>query len=189
MTGVQTCALPIYIAFVAAAPPAVSPSDKVNQVEADLIAATVVKIYEMEKDRFDVRETVGIIVPYRNQIATIRNTIDKYGIPLLHDITIDTVERYQGSQRQYIIYGFTIQKYYQLDFLTSNVFIDSDGNIVDRKLNVAMTRAKEHLIMVGNPYLLSLNVTFHLLLSFMRDKKSYIDVSKEDFLSGHFALT
>ncbi len=189
MHGIEALLTTRHIAFVAAAPPADSPSDKVNQVEADLIAATVVKIYEMEKDHFDVRETVGIIVPYRNQIATIRNTIDKYGIPLLHDITIDTVERYQGSQRQYIIYGFTIQKYYQLDFLTSNVFIDSDGNIVDRKLNVAMTRAKEHLIMVGNPHLLSRNVTFHLLLSFMRDKKSYIDVSKEDFLSGHFALT
>ena len=55
------------------------------------------------------------------------------------------MERFQGSQRDYIIYGFTIQKYYQLNFLTSNVFEDFDGSIVDRKLNVAMTRARSVL--------------------------------------------
>ena len=152
------------VAFIAARnPEASSSSDKVNQVEADIIAATVVKVYEIEKESFDVNETVGVIVPYRNQIATIRNTIDKYGIQALHDITIDTVERYQGSQRKYIIYGFTIQKYYQLDFLTNNVFEDADGTVVDRKLNVAMTRAEEHLLMVGNPELLSNNEQLHLL--------------------------
>ena len=109
----------------------------------------------MEKERFDADSTVGVIVPYRNQIATVRDTIDHYGIPALHDITIDTVERYQGSQRRYIIYGFTVQRRYQLDFLTSNVCEDTDGTLVDRKLNVAMTRAQEHLIMVGNAPLLS----------------------------------
>src|SRR3712207_6056923 len=103
------------IAFIAVEPPQDSSSDKVNQNEADIIAATVVKIYEIEKERFNIAETVGVIVPYRNQIATIRNTIDRYGIAPLHDITIDTVERYQGSQRKYIVYGFTIQKYYQLN--------------------------------------------------------------------------
>ena len=143
------------IAFINAPRPTASPSDKVNQSEADIIAALVVRIYEMEKERFDADSTVGVIVPYRNQIATVRDTIDHYGIPALHDITIDTVERYQGSQRRYIIYGFTVQRRYQLDFLTSNVFEDTDGTLVDRKLNVAMTRAQEHLIMVGNAPLLS----------------------------------
>ena len=162
------------IAFVGVDAPQDSPSDKVNQAEADLIAAMVVRIYELENTSgFDVRETVGVIVPYRNQIATVRKTIDRYGIASLHDITIDTVERYQGSQRKYIIYGFTIQKYYQLDFLTSHVFEDVDGSIVDRKLNVAMTRAEEHLIMVGNPQLLSRNVTFRRLIAFVRNREGY----------------
>ena len=128
-----------------------------------MIAAMVVRIYEIEKgNSFDVNTTVGVIVPYRNQIATVRKAIDKYGIGILHDITIDTVERYQGSQRKYIIYGFTIQKYYQLNFLTNNVFEDFDGSLIDRKLNVAMTRAEEHLIMVGNPELLSNNFIFFI---------------------------
>ena len=120
--GIDNLLLTRRIAFINADSPTDSVSDKVNQVEADIIAFTVLRIYQIEKNSFDIARTIGIIVPYRNQIATVRNTIDKCGIKELHDITIDTVERYQGSQRKYIIYGFTIQKYYQLNFLTNNVF-------------------------------------------------------------------
>ena len=141
--------------------PADSPSDKVNLPEAEMIADIVKKIYMLEPD-FKPDETVGVIVPYRNQIATIRSAIERAGIPELSRITIDTVERYQGSQRRYIIYGFTIQKHYQLRFLTSNTFLE-DGRLIDRKLNVAMTRAQEHLILIGNPALLDLNPLFRQL--------------------------
>ena len=177
------------IAFVASEIPQDSHTDKVNQNEADMIAAMVVRIYEIEKgNSFDVNITVGVIVPYRNQIATVRKAIDKYGISILHDITIDTVERYQGSQRKYIIYGFTIQKYYQLNFLTNNVFEDFDGSLIDRKLNVAMTRAEEHLIMVGNPELLSNNFIFFKLIEFVKIKHGFFNVKKDCFVSGNFVV-
>lgn len=177
------------IVFIASETPQDSPTDKVNQNEADMIAAIVVRIYEKEKSNgFDVNTTVGVIVPYRNQIAAVRKTIDHYGISTLHNITIDTVERYQGSQRKYIIYGFTIQKYYQLNFLTNNVFEDFDGSIIDRKLNVAMTRAEEHLIMVGAPELLSNNFTFFKLIEFVNSKHGYFKVKKEDFIEGKFCV-
>lgn len=176
------------IAFLAAEAPKTTPSDKVNQVEADMIAAMVMGVYRREGSNFDVNQTVGVIVPYRNQIATVRKAIDRYGIALLHDITIDTVERYQGSQRHYIIYGFTVQKFYQLDFLTNNVFVESDGTIIDRKLNVAMTRAQKHLLMVGNPRLLANNVVFHRLIEFVKTKHGYFEIGHDDFVDGHFAV-
>lgn len=178
------------IVFADSETPNGSTTDKVNQNEADMIAAIVVRIHEREKaNGFDVNTTVGVIVPYRNQIAAIRKTIDRHGIHELHDITIDTVERYQGSQRKYIIYGFTVQKYYQLNFLTSNVFEDEKGNIIDRKLNVAMTRAKEHLIMVGNAELLANNFTFFKLMEFVRSKHGYFKVKKGDFIQGNFRVS
>ena len=165
------------IVFLDSKKPADSPTDKINQIEAEMIAAIVVRIYEIEKDKgFDVNETVGVIVPYRNQIAAVRNTIDQYGIDLLHNITIDTVERFQGSQRKYIIYGFTVQKPYQLDFLTDTVFEDYDGTMIDRKLNVAMTRAEEHLIMIGNTALLSINPVYRRLIEFVRRTAGDCDV-------------
>ncbi len=153
------------VLFMSSDIPTDSPSDKVNTVEARMIAETVTRIYAVEKDCFDALDTIGVIVPYRNQIAAVRNAIDKHGIRELRGITIDTVERYQGSQRRYIIYGFTVQKHYQLRFLAGNTFVE-DGRLVDRKLNVAMTRAKEHLIMVGNAGLLSVNPLFRELIEY-----------------------
>ena len=141
------------VAFIHVDAPVHCPSDKVNPNEALLIATMVVKVYKHLGDLFSVSESIGVIVPYRNQIAAIRTQLAKYAIPELDEITIDTVERYQGSQRDYIIYGFTVQRYYQLSFLTDGCFMEN-GKVIDRKLNVAMTRAREHLVMVGNKPLL-----------------------------------
>lgn len=164
-------------------------SDKVNLIEARMIAATVYRIYLMNPEGFDKDRTVGIIVPYRNQISTIRNEIDSYHIEPLHDIMIDTVERYQGSQCENIIYGFTIRKYYQLGFLTGNQYVDrASGEIIDRKLNVAMTRAMKHLIMIGNARLLRENVIFFKLMEFARNRQSYFDISPSDYVSGNFVV-
>ena len=164
-------------------------SDKVNLIEARMIAATVHRIYLMNPEGFDKDRTVGIIVPYRNQISTIRNEIDSYHIEPLHDIMIDTVERYQGSQCENIIYGFTIRKYYQLGFLTGNQYVDrASGEIIDRKLNVAMTRAMKHLIMIGNARLLRENVIFFKLMEFARNRQSFFDISPDDYVSGSFVV-
>ena len=173
------------VAFVAIEPPSQSPSDKVNTHEAQAIAATILRIYALNRASFSPTQTVGVIVPYRNQIAEVRKALEKSNVPVLRDITIDTVERYQGSQRDYIIYGFTIQKYYQLNFLTSNVF-EEDGCIIDRKLNVAMTRAREHLLLFGNPDLLANNITFSQLMDFARSQQAYFSVSLSDWIAGTF---
>ena len=148
-----------------------SPSDKVNPTEAKIVADLLCRLYrQYGADRFDSAHSVGVIVPYRNQIAMIRREIEVLGIPALMDISIDTVERYQGSQRDVIIYSFTIQHPYQLDFLTANCF-ESEGKVIDRKLNVAMTRARKQLLMTGNVAVLSQNPLFAELIR--RYNKSY----------------
>ncbi len=149
------------IRFVPVERPDHTVSDKVNLSEARQIAAIVQEVAKQYGDGFDPEHTVGVIVPYRNQIAAIRQLLP----PALSSITIDTVECYQGSQRDVIVYGFTIQRTYQLKFLTANVFTDFDGTRVDRKLNVALTRARRQLYLVGNPRLLSLDPIFRQLLT------------------------
>ncbi len=175
-------------AFVDAALPESVASDKVNPVEAEMIAATVARIYRIERDRFSPTETVGVIMPYRGQIATVRRCIAAYGIAGLDAITIDTVERYQGSQRRYIIYGFTISRNYQFRFLADNVFTDFDGTTTDRKLNVAMTRAEEHLILFGNAALLSRNTIFNRLIQQLKADGCFISVGLKAWLTGKFTL-
>ncbi len=147
-------------------PSSLSPS------EAVLVADLLRRIYrQVGADRFDPSRTVGVIVPYRNQIAMIRREIERLDIPALMDISIDTVERYQGSQRDVIIYSFSVQKPYQLDFLTANCF-ESNGKTIDRKLNVAMTRARKQLLMTGNEQILSLNPLFAELIRRYRPKQA-----------------
>lgn len=155
------------IAFLDVPRPQHSPSAKVNLPEAELIADAVVAVrnlYKAAERVFSETESVGVIVPYRNQIATVRRAIEqRVGKGVLDNITIDTVERYQGSERDVIVYGFTVQYEYQLDFLTNNCFEES-GAVIDRKLNVALTRAREQMLLIGNKELLSRNNIFKALI-------------------------
>lgn len=174
-------------------------SDKVNRVEAEMIAATVFKVWQLYQNDFnkdmdkkkDKDNVLGIIVPYRNQISTVRKEMEKYPIPsdVLRQITIDTVERYQGSQREIIIYGFTVKKYYQMNFLTSNQYVDArSGAIIDRKLNVAITRAMKHLIMIGNSQILRENIVFYKLIRYVQTRQSFFEVDPELYSKGQFSV-
>ena len=164
-------------------------SEKVNVDEARRVAALLRVVYEQaegrEKGSFHPYRTVGVIVPYRNQIAMIRKEIARLGIPELLAISIDTVERYQGSERDCIIYSFTIQRPYQLDFLTSNTF-EEDGATIDRKLNVALTRAREQMFLVGNPELLKMNPVFQKMMKEVKRVGAWVDVEVEKFERGEF---
>ena len=153
------------VEFVAVPKPLRSVSDKVNEDEAAAIAQAVARAWQEAGSEFDAQKTVGVIVPYRNQITAVRKALDAYGISELRDVTIDTVERYQGSQRDVIVYGFTVQYVYQLRFLTSNSFLDPRSNaMIDRRLNVALTRARCREVIVGNPDILRHNEVFRRLL-------------------------
>ena len=164
-------------------------SEKVNVDEARRVAALLRIVYEQaegrEKGSFHPYRTVGVIVPYRNQIAMIRKEIARLGIPELLAISIDTVERYQGSERDCIIYSFTIQRPYQLDFLTSNTF-EEDGATIDRKLNVALTRAREQMFLIGNPELLKMNPVFQKMMEEVKRVGAWVDVEVEKFERGEF---
>ncbi|MBE6331007.1 MAG: DNA helicase [Bacteroidales bacterium] len=144
----------------------VATSDKVNQQEATLIAQLVHAVWLLFDENhltFNPAETVGVIVPYRHQISTIRKELEQFNISELPQISIDTVERFQGSQRDIIIYGFTVSRPYQLDFLTNNRFVEN-GQIIDRKLNVALTRARELQILMGDADLLRKDAIFAALI-------------------------
>ena len=147
-------------------------SEKVNMEEARIITDLLRRLYRQLGKNFDPQKSVGVIVPYRNQIAMIRKEIEKLGIPELEEISIDTVERYQGSQRDIILYSFTIQSRYQLDFLTANTFYE-DGQPIDRKLNVAITRARKQLILTGNEQTLRHNQLFAELIDYIKEKGGY----------------
>lgn len=147
-------------------------SDNTNPAEAHLIAQVLQWLFRAAGSAFRADVSIGVIVPYRVQIRLIRDAIMQLSAltsterTQLSAITIDTVERFQGSQRDAIVYGFTVRRPHQLTFLAENTFRDvSTGQLIDRKLNVAITRARERLILVGNPDLLRLNPLFRSLIA------------------------
>ena len=154
-----------------------SSRQKVNIREADTVCEVLQRVYAYYGDRFDPDKTVGVIVPYRNQIAMIRKRMERLGLPGLERVSIDTVERYQGSQRDVIIYSFTIQNRWQMEFLTASSFVEN-GHIIDRKLNVAITRARRQMVMTGNPNVLHHNLVFRQLINFCREKGGFPDMKK-----------
>lgn len=177
------------IAFIPSEKHKADKTNKTNTYEAKIVKELVKQIFDLYKANnlhFSVEETIGIITPYRSQIALIKREIHDLNIPELNAISVDTVERFQGSQRDIIIYSFSINQFYQLDFLSNN--IEDEGQIIDRKLNVAITRAKKQLFVIGNPSILSNNLTYYRFIEFIRSKSGYIKERPEDFLKGNFTI-
>lgn len=145
---------------------------KINDEEAKVTVALIKHIAELFGDNFDPFQTVGVITPFRAQIANVRNHLGSK----FRDVTIDTVERYQGSERDIIIASFAVKSPAQLRSIQSLT-----DNGVDRKLNVALTRAKEQLFLLGNEEVLSANQLFKSLIQHIRDKGGY---SKNPLISN-----
>lgn len=85
--------------------------------------------------------TIGVIVPYKRQVALIRRLLAKRHPDLTSELAmVATVDSFQGGQRDIILFGFT----------RSN-----DEGVVGflselRRLNVTLTRARRQLILIGD---------------------------------------
>ena len=148
--------------------PNVGDSSKSNKREAETVARlihTLCQLYSRSGIPFSPCKQIGIIVPFRAQIAMIRKALAERHIPDTADITIDTVERYQGSQRDIIIFSTTVSRPYQLSILSEPVM--TDGREIDRKLNVALTRARKQFFMTGNETLLRNCTAYRKFLDFL----------------------
>lgn len=106
-----------------------------NEAEATLIAE-IVEVYTRRELEWVV------IVPYKGQARLIRERLQKLGEEYNLDLVncISTVDTFQGGEKDIVIYGFTrSNKKHAIGFLKER-----------RRLNVALTRAKEQLVMVGD---------------------------------------
>ena len=120
-------------------------------------ARNVVQIVREQQMMFP-KWSIGIITPFRAQIANIRAHLQRAGIDP-DDCTVDTVERYQGSARDVIILSVCANDSNQLKQVVS---LSEEG--VDRKLNVAITRAREQFIWTGAREILKENALYLRLI-------------------------
>jgi DNA replication ATP-dependent helicase Dna2 len=131
---------------------------KTNIYEADKVRELIdqlVQIYDSSGLTIHAN-SIGVITPYRAQIALIKAKLNTH-LP----IVVDTVERFQGGAKDIIILSLCTNKFSQLNTLVSS---SSEG--IDRKLNVAITRTREQLIVLGNKEMLSSNETYRRLIEY-----------------------
>lgn len=157
----------IRVAFYPSEVEPVGSSPKTNRSEAAIAARLAAAVYRQDTESFDANRTVGIITPYRSQIALIRQTLAAEGIPTLNEILVDTVERFQGSERDVIIYSCCVNYPYQLRLLSN--LIEEGDLLIDRKLNVALTRARKQLFLTGVRELLTQSRLYAELIQSIED--------------------
>jgi len=148
---------------------------KYNRSEAEAVSRiiqTIMRVYEDSADE----NTLGVISPFRLQCANIQKRLPA---SLKDIITVDTVEKFQGSQREYIIISMAVNNPYLLDKAQSLRVID--GQTIDRKLNVAITRAKSHIVILGNEEILSQSPVYSLLIDYCKSNNAFYNLS--DLLS------
>lgn len=110
----------------------------INHLEVTVIQSCLQRLNQ-EISAQGEKYSIGIITPYRAQLELIRNRLKQ--IPLSHiEVDINTVDAFQGSQRDIIIYS-TVRSSNQrrIGFLKE-----------EARLNVAFSRAKRALIIVGD---------------------------------------
>ena len=139
---------------------------RINKAEAELTLLTLQQYFErIGKTRvLNERLDVGVISPYRAQVQYLRLQLRKkeYFKPFRHLISVNTVDGFQGQERDIIV----------ISLVRSN----DEGQIGFlrdlRRMNVAITRARMKLIIIGDPQ----TMTRH---PFYRKLYEYIEALKQ----------
>jgi senataxin len=119
----------------------------------------------------DLKKSVGIISPYSEQVRVLKQTFEAAGIKSaghLDDIEIATVDSFQGKEKDIII----------LSTVRGCPESNSLGFLADvRRMNVALTRARMGLFVVGKTQTLQVNEQWSsLILHAKQTKNGYIQV-------------
>ena len=134
---------------------------RINRAEAELTLATLQDYFDkIGKNRiFDESIDVGIISPYRAQVQLLRKMIRQreYFRPYRRLITVNTVDGFQGQERDIIL----------ISLVRSN-----DGGDIGflrdlRRMNVAITRARMKLIILGSAQTMTSHPFYKKLYEFV----------------------
>jgi len=116
-----------------------------NPAEAETVVSTVQSFLSGGV----APEDIGVIAPFRAQVSEISRRIP--------EVTVDTVDRFQGSAKQVIVLSVTTT-----GDVESPIFEDY------RRMNVALTRAKRSLVVVGDETALTSEPFYTRLLQWAR---------------------
>ena len=141
-------------------PSSYDPTYKRNRDEANKVVQLLHWLKEARGNAFDPLEDVGVITPWRSQIAQIRECLGDEDV--WRSVQVDTIERYQGSEKGTILVSMAVSHGRQLSMIQSPTEFEYEENghlvkaEVERKLLVTLSRARDRIILIGyEPALLS----------------------------------
>lgn len=130
---------------------------KENPFEAKLVREVLDKLLEIGIKK----EDLGVITPYKNQAQALRKVLEE-------GIEVDTVDGYQGREKEVIVISFVrSSKEKELGFLTDL-----------RRLNTALTRAKRKLICIGDKKTLAAHPVYARLLDFIKKEGGLFSIDE-----------
>jgi DNA polymerase III delta prime subunit len=151
-------------------------TSKSNFSESQIVVSLMKTILNVYGDNF-TEDALGIITPWRAQIALINKQIEY--LDKSNKITVDTVERFQGSERKIIIVSFAVHNPSQLRNLES---INTDG--IDRKLLVTLSRASEQLILVGYSKALEASANYSRIIKYIKANGKFVNAKERKLYFG-----
>ncbi|DBA01006.1 TPA: hypothetical protein N0F65_006267 [Lagenidium giganteum] len=144
---------------------------KSNRIEASFCVDLCATMFKLCGDMRQNKWNVGFVSPYREQVHALRREITRSSIPPSLSIEVNTVDGFQGREKDVIIFSCVrASKSGGIGFLKDI-----------RRLNVAITRARFCLFVVGHVNTLVRDETWRALVHSARERKLIIDTKNESF--------
>ena len=107
----------------------------------------------------NLKRRIGLVTPYKGQVRLLRTKLEEFTNLFdceKEDLNINSVDAYQGQEKDIIIFNCVRANYFSRAPISARL-----GFLTDlRRLNVAITRPKHFLFIVGNSDTLNLSKTW-----------------------------
>jgi ATP-dependent RNA/DNA helicase IGHMBP2 len=123
----------------------------------------VIQLTEMEKEK--ILPSIAIISPYKQQVQLLKKLIDENSVLIEHQkrISINTIDSFQGQERDIVYISLTRSNHQSSIGFLSDI----------RRMNVAMTRAKKKLVVIGDGATLTHSSFYAGFMSYAEDLNAY----------------
>uniref|UniRef100_A0A7N8XQX8 RNA helicase n=1 Tax=Mastacembelus armatus TaxID=205130 RepID=A0A7N8XQX8_9TELE len=152
-----------------------------NVSEIEVLVDYLIKLMETQGKKGLPKlsaKDIGIIAPYSKQVEKVKKALKSVSaLSDFKELKVGSVEEFQGQERKIIMVS-TVRS------SISYVKMDQDFNIGflsnEKRFNVAMTRAKSLLIVVGNPVILNKDPTWEKFINYCVNERGYTGFDFKD---------
>lgn len=146
-----------------------SGTSRQNDIEANYVIEVIRKLRETDKT-----SRIGVITFYAAQLNAIQALLKREATPIKQKVTVNTVDGFQGDEREVIILSCVCANGRNIGFLNDA-----------RRLNVSITRAKDTMVILGHARTLeSVESDIKIMIADLRRRNKYFTQHQLDGFLG-----